>query len=149
MDVLRSENPAWVYYVNRDASQPAPEVCGKWMLFFRSTEAERAEAVIRDAVASGAFPCAKRTSDFALSAGLAKYDSIVCCLYLDGTDDEAQREAVSYLIANGLVGKTRAGRYRDLPFKFDTQTLAGEYGSSFTPKIRLSDFIDLETGSLL
>lgn len=149
MDIKRAENPAWVYYIDRDAQQPEPDVCGKWMLFFRATETEKAEETIKAAVASGAFPCAKRTSDFALAAGLARHHSIVCCLYLDGTDNEAQRVAVSYLVSHGLVGRTRAGLYRNLPFKFDTQTLAGEYGASFTPKITLSDYIDLETGDLL
>ena len=53
------------------------------------------------------------------------------------------------MVAHDLVRRTRTGRLYDIGFKYDSQTLAGEYGSLFVPRIVLSDFLDLETGELV
>ena len=37
----------------------------------------------------------------------------------------------------------------NIGFKLDDQTRAGEYGSDFKARIRLSDFVDLESGEVL
>ena len=55
----------------------------------------------------------------------------------------------TYKLEHGLVQRTRTGRLYDIPFKFDEQTRAGEYGASFHARITLSDFVDLETGSFI
>ena len=55
----------------------------------------------------------------------------VCCFYLNG---------------NGLIRKTKTGKLYNISFKFDTETYAGKYkGSGFSGKIKLADFVDLET----
>ena len=50
------------------------------------------------------------------------------------------------MIDNQLIRKTKKGRYYNMSFKFDDQTRAGEYGDNFEGKIKLEDFIDLDTG---
>ena len=40
--------------------------------------------------------------------------------------------------------RLRYGSYEDIPFKFDYQTRNGEYGETFVPKYKLSDFVDLK-----
>ena len=50
------------------------------------------------------------------------------------------------MIQNDLIRKTKSGRYYNNSFKFDDQTRAGEYGADFEGKIKLNEFIDLETG---
>lgn len=45
--------------------------------------------------------------------------------------------------------RTKVGRLYNIPFKFDAQTYAGEYGDDFHAKICLADFVDLDTGEFL
>ena len=47
---------------------------------------------------------------------------------------------------NGLIQKTKAGRLYDISFKPDSQTVSGEYGAAFHSDIRLSSFLNLDTG---
>lgn len=51
-----------------------------------------------------------------------------------------------YFLVNNLIQKTKKGRLYNISFKLDKQTQAGEYGNEFHSEIRLSNFIDLETG---
>lgn len=62
---------------------------------------------------------------------------------------EAHRGLLAWMIGHGLVGRTKAGRLFDIGFKYDEQTFAGEYGENFAARIRLSDFVDLETGQFV
>ena len=49
-------------------------------------------------------------------------------------------------IENNLIPKTKNGRYYDISFKTDEQTLNGEYGNDFKAKMKLHQFIDLKNG---
>lgn len=50
------------------------------------------------------------------------------------------------MLDNGLVRKTKSGELYYISFKFDSETYAGKYkGSGFSGKIRLANFVDLET----
>lgn len=54
------------------------------------------------------------------------------------------------MLENGLIRKTKTGKLYNISFKFDTETYSGKYkGSGFSGKIRLSDFVDLETGEFI
>lgn len=56
----------------------------------------------------------------------------------------------SYMLENGLIRKTKTGKLYNISFKFDTETYAGKYkGSGFSGKIKLADFVDLETGEFI
>ena len=59
--------------------------------------------------------------------------------------DEHKR-VIQFMIKHDLIRKTKTGRYYNNSFKFDDQTRAGEYGADFEEKIKLSEFIDLNTG---
>ena len=50
------------------------------------------------------------------------------------------------MLEKNLIRKTKAGRYYNVSFKKDMQTIMGEYGIEFIPKIKLEDFINLDTG---
>lgn len=59
---------------------------------------------------------------------------------------------LQFLIENDLIRRTKAGKLFDISFKFDEQTRAREareYGLSFDGKIRLSDYVDLQTGEFI
>ena len=70
----------------------------------------------------------------------------VICFYLNGDDTENHQRIIRFMIDNGLIQKTKAGGFYNISFKFDDQTRAGEYGADFEGKIKLSQFIDLNTG---
>jgi hypothetical protein len=73
----------------------------------------------------------------------------VACFYLNCDDEAAHRRTIEFFVEHGLIRKTKAGRFYDISFKLDSQTESGEYGSGFQAEIRLSDFIDLDTGKWL
>lgn len=70
----------------------------------------------------------------------------VICFYLNGDDVENHKRVIQFMIYNNLIRKTKSGRYYNNSFKFDDQTRAGEYGANFEGKIKLDEFIDLNTG---
>lgn len=54
------------------------------------------------------------------------------------------------MLDNGLVRKTKSGKLYNISFKYDAETYAGKYkGSGFAGKIKLADFVDLETGEFI
>lgn len=54
------------------------------------------------------------------------------------------------MLDNGLVRKTKSGKLYNISFKYDTETYAGKYkGSGFAGKIKLADFVNLETGEFI
>lgn len=87
-------------------------------------------------------------------AGISAYARFrkegVCCFYLNGNDRESHKRVLSYMLENGLIRKTKTGKLYNISFKFDTETYAGKYkGSGFSGKIKLADFVDLETGEFI
>lgn len=46
-----------------------------------------------------------------------------------------------------MVQKTPESRLYNIAFKYDSRTSAGEYGEGFVTEIKLTDFIDLDTGA--
>ena len=50
------------------------------------------------------------------------------------------------MLNNNLIQRTKKGKLYNLSFKFDSQTINGEYEENFTGRIKLDNFIDLDTG---
>lgn len=74
----------------------------------------------------------------------------VCCFYLNGNDREGHKKILSYLLDNRLVRKTKIGKLYNISFMYGSETYAGKYkGSGFSGKIKLADFVDLETGEFI
>lgn len=73
-------------------------------------------------------------------------DEGVCCFYLNCDDKEAHKRILTFFIEKGLIRKTQTGRLYNISFKLDNQTKAGEYGKEYSSDIKLSNFIDLNTG---
>ena len=144
--VVRDENPHWVYYIDDErVNELDPKRCGKWM--YMTSDLERAEDLVREAVVTGAVIEAKRST--AAHMALSRSGTGVCCFYLNGDDSEAHHRAIEFLLRHDLVRRTKTGRLYNVSFKFDEQTRAGEYGNNFHAKIRLADFVDLDTGEFI
>lgn len=45
-----------------------------------------------------------------------------------------------------MLQKTKTGKLRNISFKLNAQTCAGEYGDKFIGNIKLEQFLNLETG---
>lgn len=129
----------WCWYLSGEEDKLDIHKCGKWMHFFSNQEF--AMQICEKAIAEGlCYECKCSDLDFTLdSRG-------VICFYLNGDDIENHKRVIQFMIDNDLIRKTKTGRYYNNSFKFDDQTCAGEYGADFEGKIKLSEFIDLNTG---
>ena len=70
----------------------------------------------------------------------------VCCFYLDGSDLDAHKKVIQFFLDHDFIKRTKAGKLFDISFKYNRQTRNGEYDEDFHAEIKLSQFIDLETG---
>ena len=128
-------NPYWVYYVNEaEAVKYDSSKVGKWMYFFKDNSF--AAKICEKAVADGVVAEAKHSNA----------PDGVCCFYLHYDDKAAHKRCITFFLDNGLIRKTKAGKLYNISFKLDDQTRNGEYGADFESEIKLSNFVDLETG---
>ena len=113
--------------------------CGKWMCHFNNLSF--AENICQNAVINGIVEEAKHSNNV----------DGVCFFYLNIDDIEGHKCVIEYFLKNKLIPKTKKGRYYNIPFKLDEQTRKGEYAEfgNFTPKLTLSDFVNLDTGEFL
>ena len=71
-------------------------------------------------------------------------DTGVICFYLNGDDIVNHFRVIKFMLDHDLIRS-----YYNNSFKFDDQTRAGEYGADFEGKIKLSEFINLDTGEFI
>lgn len=142
--IVRADNAYWYYYVNLDRSKGLDSHrCGKWMHFF--FDLDFAEDICKRAVLEGAVAECKHNAPGNFTEG----EPGVICFYLNSDDLDAHRRVLAFMLGNDLIRKTKKGKLSDIGFKLDDQTRAGEYGPDFTPTIKLSEFVDLESGEFL
>ena len=127
------ENFQWVYYIT-DTTQFIPEKVGKWMYFFNNKDF--VSKVCEEAVYKSIVSESKHNNA----------ETGVACFYLNYDDIDSHRKIISYFIKNNLIQRTKTGRFYDISFKLDEQTRVGEYGEQFHSNIKLSKFINLDTG---
>lgn len=137
-------NVGWDFYYSGSKPPVIPN-CGKWMYFFEPADSDFADKIVQEAVATGVCVEAKHTNAFMLFAR----GSGVCCFYCNGADVTAMKSIISFFLEHNMIKHTKAGKLYDISFKFDDQTRSGEYGSSFSAKTKLSDFVDLSTGQFV
>ena len=142
------ERPDWVLYINDELNYDYDK-CGKWMYF--SKDINFMSEICSKAVSDKVVTLAKhRTEEWvAVRAKYSNKDEGVACFYLNYDDIEAHKKILSFFIDNNLVSKTKEGRFYNISFKFDSQTRARQYGEDFCSEIKLSNFIDLNSGEWL
>ncbi len=129
----------WFWFMSGKEKLLVPDKCGKWMYFF--DDQEFAQKICQKAIDEGVcYEC--KCTDMELTG----QPTGVICFYLNGDDIENHKRVIQFMIANDLIRKTKTGKYYNNSFKFDDQTRAGEYGADFEGKIKLEQFIDLQTG---
>ena len=122
----------WVYYVG-DASEFISDKVGKWMYFFN--DKDFISKICEDAVNKNIVEESKHNDA----------ETGVACFYLNCDDIDAHKKIISFFIENNLIQRTKTGRFYNISFKLDNQTIAGEYGEQFHSEIKLSKFINLDT----
>lgn len=129
----------WYWYSTDKAESLEEHRCGKWMYFF--SDQKFAMKMCEKAIAENACYECKCTDMKKMGVQTG-----VICFYLNGDDIENHHRIIQFMIDNGLIQKTKAGRLYNISFKYDDQTRDGEYGADFQGAIKLSQFIDLNTG---
>ena len=131
MNIEKSEY--WIYYIGDDSKFEHDKV-GKWLYFFENKEF--VEKICKEAVENRIVNEAKHSNA----------ETGVSCFYLNIDDIENHKRVIEFFIKNNLIRKTKSGRYYNISFKLDTQTLAREYGENYNSEVKLDKFIDLNTG---
>lgn len=129
-----TKNPVWVYYLADTDPHFDETKVGKWMYFFG--DRQFVEKICREAIEQNIVEECKHSNA----------DDGVSCFYLNDDDLEGHRRVIEFFIKNDLIRKTKKGKLYNISFKYDTQTLAGEYGEDYHSDIKLEEFVNLETG---
>jgi len=143
---ITHENLHWVYYRR---NEDTIENCGKWMLFFDENSYQFAIDICNKAVAERVVNSCKHTlfeHETNVSNTNKKRKTGVICFYLNGRIFLEHIKILEFFKTNNLFRKTKTGKLYNISFKFDYQTIDHEYGKDFSPKLRLSNFMDLSTG---
>ena len=134
----------WTFYIDEESKyQYLEEKVGKWMYFFdENCDLKKVNDVCLNAVNSKIVKESKHT-DF---AALKFVHTGVACFYLNADDIDGHKKVIRFFLENEMIPRNKSGNYRNISFKLDLQTTAGDYGNNFEAKISLSQFIDLKTG---
>ena len=132
----------WYYFISNEARKLDKDKCGKWMYFFDNQELaiELCEKAMKENVC---YEC--KCTDMAGQ----RVRTGVLCFYLNSDDISQHKSVIRFMLDNQLIKRTKNGKYFNLSFKYNNQTLAGEYGDDFEGKIKLNEFIDLDTGEFI
>ena len=127
------ENIAWVFYIG-DTTQLIKDKVGKWMYFFG--DRKFIEKICKECVEKSIVSEAKHSNA----------DTGVACFYTNIDDMESHKKILKYFIENNMIKKTKTGKFYNISFKLDSQTLEGKYGDDFVAEIKLDQFLNLDTG---
>lgn len=132
----------WVIYYNKDYQYNEgyefdAKKAGKWMYFFQ--DKEYAAQICKKAIEENIIQECKHNNS----------EQGVVCFYLNYEDIATHKKVITYFLENNLIRKTKAGRLYNISFKLDNQTRAGEYGADYSSEIKLSNFMNLDTGEWL
>lgn len=125
----------WVYYVTERSVMLLSKDAGKWMYFFDNNDGFIAD-ICKKAVESGVVAEAKHSDDI---RGVA-------CFYVNGDDVDGHKKIIKFFLDNKMIPYTKSGKLKNISFKFNVQTRAGEYGEEFKSQINLEKFLNLTTG---
>ncbi|CDE15485.1 putative uncharacterized protein [Clostridium sp. CAG:288] len=124
----------YIFYISDNWTNHNTNKIGKWMYFFNNKDF--ISKICKKAIEENIVDTCKHTND----------NDGVACFYIEYDNLNAHRKVINFFLENNLIPKTKNGRYYDISFKTDEQTLNGEYGNDFKAKMKLHQFIDLKNG---
>ncbi|MFN7049834.1 hypothetical protein ACK4QX_19205 [Proteus mirabilis] len=130
------ENDFWVYFSSKnEINSTNNDKIGKWMYFFN--DAEFTEKICQKAILNSVVEHCKYTNNA---------ESGVACFYLNIDDIEGHKKVIKFFLDNKLIPINKSGKFKNISFKLDMQTMNREYGDKFEGKLSLEHFIDLSSG---
>ena len=124
----------YIFYISDNWTNHNTNKIGKWMYFFNNKDF--ISKICKKAIEENIVDTCKHTND----------NDGVACFYIEYDNLNAHRKVINFFLENNLKKKKKNGRYYDISFKTDEQTLNGEYGNDFKAKMKLHQFIDLKNG---
>ncbi len=125
----------WIFYYSTvELSNLDDNKVGKWIIYFN--DVNWAKDTCTQAITNNIIHTCKHSDN----------DNGIICFYLNFDDIASHKKLINWLINKNMIQKTKDGKYYNISFKLDEQTLSNQYGKDFKPSIKLSDFIDLKTG---
>lgn len=115
----------YIFYISDNWTNHNTEKIGKWMYFFNNKDF--ISKICKKAIEENIVDTCKHTND----------NDGVACFYIEYDNLNAHRKVINFFLENNLIPKTKNGRYYDISFKTDEQTLNGEYGNDFKAKMKL------------
>lgn len=125
----------WQYYCHQQLSRI--QNCGKWIYRFHGRD--NAKRICQDIVQKHIVEEAKHTNA----------DVGICCFFINGLDFAAHKRVLQYMMSNGLINKAVDGTIVNVQFSFDEQTRIEQDQRDEHVVLRVSDFVNLQTGRLL
>lgn len=146
---VSSTDIAWCWY-RAENEDKENKIVGKFMTFYKGPIDGELQKVILEALAEGATPLVKHTNPKTMGLNPnPRYRDSSTIIWYSSDDKESLQKVVGFLIKNNLIRKTKTGKLYNISFKYDAQTIMGEYGDDFTGVIKLEDLVNLNTGELL
>lgn len=145
MEVIKKS--FWDWYVIDNYEGFDDDKVGKWMYFFNKKDIKNVSNICRSAIEKDIVKCCKHNNDFGCKNNPYGDGNFgVACFYLHFDDIDTHKKTLEFFLENNLIKKTKTGKLYNISFKLDSQTLSNQYGSNFNSSIKLSNFINLESG---
>jgi len=129
-------NSGYIFYADRQALEKDvfnDPYIGKWIV-----KSDSPEEAVKHCLSAVSF-------NVVFQAKHSKEQKPLCFFYLNALDLEGHKKVIDFMFFQGMVKRTSSGKFCNLPYKLDTETLSGKYGKN-SVLCHLSDFIDLDTG---
>ena len=119
----------WLFARRRIEDRPQnPGNVGKWLIFVSPKHVNKVWAMIKDATEEGLLGCSAKVATGKPNSHTGKSKSHVICVYtVDYTDETDVRRVREKLRELGITAK--------IPYKTDSDTLAGKYATRGEPPI--------------
>lgn len=147
MNFQKINRSFWIFYLDADREIELLNNFGKWTYFYDASQesADFAEMICEKIVRDGVAISAKHSNeDYGGIHGFG-----VCYFYCNGSDIDARKKILRFMLDNNMIRKTNAGELMDISFEYDIQTGDAERDHQGETKIQLSHFVNLKTGEWL
>lgn len=143
-----TQSIAWNRYMNDNYTSFDKDKVGKWMYFFEKKDLEKVSDICKLAIVNNIVQLCKHSNHHGCTCSpYGNGESGVACFYLHFDDIDTHKKVIDFFIENDLIRKTKRGNFYNISFKLDNQTRSNQYGNSFSSSIKLSNFINLESGT--
>ncbi|WP_406613827.1 hypothetical protein ACJA23_02860 [Mycoplasma corogypsi] len=147
MKLKISTDLAWKWFIDEETIKTLDtDENGKWLIFAKHENIEYLDDLVLKGFEQESFIAVKRTNE--IYDPVYGIDSVVYIFYANYSDYDRHIKILSFLKENNLIRKTKTGKYFNISFKLDEQTLEGEYmwNGGVNSTLKLNMIMDLDTG---